>query len=30
MNSKIRLLKRIAFGIPNFYHFRLRMIWACG
>ncbi|NIO68357.1 MAG: hypothetical protein GTN71_04725 [Anaerolineae bacterium] len=30
MNSKIRLLKRIAFGIPNFHHFRLRMIWACG
>lgn len=30
MNSKIRLLKRIAFGMPNFKHFRLRMIWACG
>jgi transposase len=30
MNSKIRLLKRIAFGLPNFNHFRLRMIWACG
>lgn len=30
MNSKIRLLKRIAFGLPNFEHFRLRMIWACG
>jgi len=29
MNSKIRLLKRIAFGIPNFEHFRLRMLWAC-
>ena len=30
MNSKIKLLKRIAFGIPNFTHFRLRMLWACG
>lgn len=30
MNSKVRLLKRIAFGLPNFNHFRLRMIWACG
>ena len=30
MNSKIRLLKRIAFGLPNFEHFRLRMLWACG
>lgn len=30
MNSKIRLLKRLAFGLPNFEHFRLRMIWACG
>ncbi len=30
MNSKIKLLKRIAFGIPNFQHFRLRMLWACG
>lgn len=30
MNGKIRLLKRIAFGLPNFEHFRLRMIWACG
>jgi len=30
MNGKIRLLKRIAFGIPNFTHFRLRMLWACG
>ena len=30
MNSKIRLLKRIAFGLPNFNHFRLRMLWACG
>jgi transposase len=30
MNSKIRLLKRIAFGIPNFEHFRLRLIAFCG
>jgi transposase len=30
MNSKIKLLKRIAFGIPNFNHFRLRILWACG
>jgi transposase len=30
MNSKIRLLKRLAFGLPNFQHFRLRMLWACG
>ena len=30
MNSKIKLLKRIAFGLPNFQHFRLRMLWACG
>ena len=30
MNSKIKLLKRIAFGIPNFDHFRLRILWACG
>jgi transposase len=30
MNSKIKLLKRIAFGIPNFEHFRLRILWACG
>ena len=30
MNSKIRVFKRIAFGIPNFAHFRLRMLWACG
>jgi transposase len=30
MNSKIKLLKRIAFGIPNFQHFRLRILWACG
>ncbi len=30
MNSKIKLLKRIAFGIPNFKHFRLRILWACG
>lgn len=30
MNAKIRLLKRIAFGLPNFDNFRLRMLWACG
>lgn len=30
MNSKIRVLKRIAFGIPNFEHFRLRIIGFCG
>lgn len=30
MNSKIRVLKRIAFGIPNFAHFRLRVIAFCG
>jgi transposase len=30
MNSKIRVLKRIAFGIPNFHHFRLRVIAFCG
>ena len=30
MNSKIRVLKRIAFGIPNFEHFRLRVIAFCG
>lgn len=30
MNSKIRLVKRIAFGLPNFEHFRLRILWACG
>ncbi len=30
VNNKIRLLKRIAFGLPNFKHFRLRMLWACG
>ena len=30
MNSKIRVLKRIAFGIPNFDHFRLRVIAFCG
>ena len=30
MNNKIRLFKRIAFGLPNFKHFRLRMLWACG
>ena len=26
MNGKIHVLKRIAFGIPNFDHFRLRVI----
>jgi len=30
MNSKIRVLKRIAFGIPNFDHFRLRVLGFCG
>jgi len=30
MNSKIRVLKRIAFGIPNHEHFRLRVIAFCG
>lgn len=30
MNSKIRVLKRIAFGIPNFEHFRLRVMAFCG
>ncbi len=30
MNSKIRVLKRIAFGIPNLEHFRLRIIAFCG
>lgn len=30
MNSKIRVLKRIAFGIPNHDHFRLRIIAFCG
>lgn len=30
MNSKIRVLKRIAFGIPNDAHFRLRVIGFCG
>lgn len=30
MNSKIRVLKRIAFGIPNFEHFRLRVLAFCG
>jgi transposase len=30
MNSKIRVLKRIAFGIPNYAHFRLRIIGFCG
>lgn len=30
MNSKIMLLKPIAFGIPNFSHFRFRILWVCG
>lgn len=30
MNSKIRVLKRIAFGIPNHEHFRLRILAFCG
>lgn len=30
MNSKIRVLKRIAFGIPNNEHFRLRVLGFCG
>ena len=30
MNSKIRVLKRIAFGIPNNDHFRLRVLGFCG
>lgn len=30
MNSKIRVLKRIAFGIPNDDHFRLRVLGFCG
>lgn len=30
MNNKIRFFKRVAFGLPNFKHFRLRMIWVCG
>lgn len=30
MNNKIKLIKRIAFGIPNFEHFRLRVLGACG
>ena len=30
VNCKIRLIKRIAFGLPNFDHFRLRILWACG
>jgi len=30
INCKIRLIKRIAFGLPNFDHFRLRILWACG
>lgn len=30
MNSKIRVLKRIAFGVPNHDHFRLRIIAFCG
>ncbi len=29
MNSKIQVLKRIAFGIPNYDHFRLRIIGFC-
>ena len=30
MNCKIRLIKRIAFGLPNFDHFRLRVLLVCG
>lgn len=30
MNNKIRFFKRVAFGLPNFNHFRLRMLWVCG
>ena len=30
MNNKIRFFKRVAFGLPNFKHFRLRMLWICG
>jgi transposase len=30
MNCKIRLIKRLAFGLPNFDHFRLRVLLACG
>jgi transposase len=30
MNCKIRLLHRLAFGLPNFQHFRSRLLWACG
>ncbi len=30
MNSKIRVLKRIAFGIPNYDNFRLRVVGFCG
>ena len=30
MNSKIRVLKRIAIGIPNYAHFRLRVLGSCG
>ncbi len=30
MNGKIRVLKRIAFGLPNFDHFRLRVLAFCG
>ena len=30
VNCKIRLIKRIAFGLPNFDHFRLRVLWTCG
>jgi len=29
INCKIRLIKRIAFGLPNFDHFRLRILWSC-
>jgi transposase len=30
MNCKIRLIKRLAFGLPNFDHFRLRVLLVCG
>ncbi|MCB9430667.1 MAG: transposase [Ardenticatenaceae bacterium] len=30
MNNKIRLFKRIAFGLPSFAHFRARILWTCG
>lgn len=29
-NSKMQVLKRIAFGLPNFEHFLLRVIAFCG